>query len=386
MMNNIMDNTIEIMMNKFFSIAKEKCNDALSEKALKKACESSSDDKSDIIEANMRLISDALQQDLNQNVIYTEDELKKIFDDSYNNYIKDDTSDEIKDELWERFRLYMSQYLRRYEESLSVGEKKILQKIRELDDKIQNTNNMDTKKMFHEEIRKLRAQLPYRSNVPCIDFDKIYGARVSFYQPISTYYINCFDFDRLKRTEESETPNSDKDRNLYDPDKLTNIFELRFLIKNIGNSIITKVAIEDVNIMYVSTIHDISDDNGMGDWKSVAVHNQKIENIFNILPDAEDYIHLILTVDDMSIFEELNNSILRNTELKNDKLMNRVLVDLENWHKNERLYVSFVLELQGNITRKYRYSLFLAKKIQSKDNDNIYGEYTIGDVNVTEIQ
>lgn len=336
----------------------------------------------------MRLISDALQQDLNQNVMYTEDELKKIFDDSYDNYIKDDTSDEIKDELWERFRLYMPQYLRRYEESLSVGDKRILQKIRELDDKIQNTNNMDTIKMYHEEIRKLRAQLPYRSNVPCIDFDKIYGARVSFYQPISTYYVNCFDFDRLKRTEESEElgesekpekpeeseiQNSDKDRNLYDPNQLTDIFELRFLIKNIGNSIITKVAIEDVNIMYVSTIHDISDDNGMGDWKSVAVHNQKIENILNILPEAEDYIHLILTVDDMSIFE-------------NDEVQNIILVDLENWHKNERLYISFVLGLQGNITRKYRYSLFLAKKIQSKDNDSIYGEYTIGDVNVTEIQ
>ena len=95
MMNNIMDNTIEIMMNKFFGIVKEKYNDARSEKALKKACESSSDDKSDIIEANMRLISDALQQDLNQSVMYTEDELKKIFDDSYDNYIKDNTSDVI---------------------------------------------------------------------------------------------------------------------------------------------------------------------------------------------------------------------------------------------------------------------------------------------------
>ncbi|MBU5471290.1 hypothetical protein KQI85_13105 [Falcatimonas sp. MSJ-15] len=196
--------------------------------------------------------------------------------------------------------------------------------------------------MFHEEIRKLRAQLPYRSNVPCIDFDKIYGARVSFYQPISTYYVNCFDFDRLKRTEESEelgesekpeeseeseTQNSDKDRNLYDPNQLTDIFELRFLIKNIGNSIITKVAIEDVNIMYVSTIHDISYDNKMGDWKSVAVHNQKIENILNILSEAEDYIHLILTVDDMSIFEKekLKNSILRSTELQNTELQNRIL-------------------------------------------------------------
>ena len=406
MMNNIMDNTIEIMMNKFFGIVKEKYNDARSEKALKKACESSSDDKSDIIEANMRLISDALQQDLNQSVMYTEDELKKIFDDSYDNYIKDDTSDEIKDELWERFRLYMPQYLRRYEEFLSVGDKRILQKIRELDDKIQNTNNMDTKKMFHEEIRKLRAQLPYRSNVPCIDFDKIYGARVSFYQPISTYYVNCFDFDRLKRTEESkkseelgesekpeeseesENQNSDKDRNLYDPNQLTDIFELRFLIKNIGNSIITKVAIEDVNIMYVSKIHDISYDNGMGDWKSVAVHNQKIENILNILPEAEDFIHLILTVDDMSIFEneELQKDELQKYGLQNDELQNRILAELEDWHKNERLYISFVLGLQGNITRKYRYSLFLAKKIQSKDNDSIYGEYTIGDVNVTEIQ
>lgn len=398
MLDNIKDTTMEFITSKFLGIIKEIGNDILSENALKKACESSSSDRRDIIEANMRLISDALQQDLNQNVMYTEDELKKIFDDSYDNYIKDDTSDEIKDELWERFRLYMPQYLRRYEESLSVGDKRILQKIRELDDKIQNTNNMDTIKMYHEEIRQLRTQLPYRSNVPCIDFDKIYGARVSFYQPISTYYVNCFDFDRLKRTEESEelgesekleeseeseTQNSDKDRNLYDPNQLTDIFELRFLIKNIGNSIITKVAIEDVNIMYVSTIHDISYDNGMGDWKSVAVHNQKIENILNILPEAEDYIHLILTVDDMSIFE---NEELQKDELQNDELQNRILAEIEDWHKNERLYISFVLGLQGNITRKYRYSLFLAKKIQSKDNDSIYGEYTIGDVNVTEIQ
>ncbi|MBU5471291.1 hypothetical protein KQI85_13110 [Falcatimonas sp. MSJ-15] len=148
MLDNIKDTTIEFITSKFLGIIKEIGNDILSENALKKACESSSDDKSDIIEANMRLISDALQQDLNQNVMYTEDELKKIFDDSYDNYIKDDTSDEIKDELWERFRLYMPQYLRRYEESLSVGDKRILQKIRELDDKIQNTNNMDTKKCF----------------------------------------------------------------------------------------------------------------------------------------------------------------------------------------------------------------------------------------------
>ena len=148
MLDNIKDTTMEFVMSKFLGIIKEIGNDILSENALKKACESSSDDKSDIIEANMRLISDALEQDLNQNVMYTEDELKKIFHDSYNNYIKDDTSDEIKDELWERFRLYMPQYLRRYEESLSVGDKRILQKIRELDDKIQNTNNMDTKKCF----------------------------------------------------------------------------------------------------------------------------------------------------------------------------------------------------------------------------------------------
>ena len=35
-----------------------------------------------------------------------------------------------------------------------------------------------------------------------VDFNRIYGVRINPYQPISTYYVNCFDFDRLKRTEE----------------------------------------------------------------------------------------------------------------------------------------------------------------------------------------
>ena len=166
-------------------------------------------------------------------------------------------------------------------------------------------------------------------------------------------------------------------------DELNDVFELRFLIKNIGNTDITKISVENVNIMYASTQFDSSKTDGLSGGEIIAVHTQKVENSHTIIPNAEDYIHLILTVDDMSIFE---NEELQKDELQNDELQNRILAEIEDWHKNERLYISFVLGLQGNITRKYRYSLFLAKKIQSKDNDSIYGEYTIGDVNVTEIQ
>ena len=367
MMNNIMDNTIEIMMNKFFSIAKEKCNDALSEKALKKACESSSDDKSDIIEANMRLISDALQQDLNQNVMYTEDELKKIFDDAYDNYIKDDTSDVIKNELWERFRLYMPQYLRRYEEALSVGEKRILQKMRITQDKLkvilQNNGeillfNKEAKKEL-EKLNELKSLLPYDNNMARVDFNRIYGVRINPYQPISTYYNNCFDFDILKKTEESE------DRNSYDLDDLGDVFELRFLIKNIGNTDITKISVENVNIMYASTQFDSSDVNGMNGWEKIAVHNQKTENNLTIIPNAENYAHLILTADDESVLESGAFNDLGETG---------------------RLYMSFTLGLTGKTETKYVYYLFLSKRIPSNDNDYIYGGYTIDDVIFAEIQ
>ncbi len=367
MMNNIMDNTIEIIMNKFFGIVKEKYNDARSEKALKKACESSSDDKSDIIEANMRLISDALQQDLNQSVMYTEDELKKIFDDAYDNYIKDDTSDVIKDELWERFRLYMPQYLKRYEEALSVGEKRILQEVRSTEDKLkvllENNGeillfNKEAKKEL-EKLNELKSLLPYDNNMARVDFNRIYGVRINPYQPISTYYNNCFDFDILKKAEESE------DRNSYDLDELNDVFELRFLIKNIGNTDITKISVENVNIMYASTQFDSSMTDGLSGGEIIAVHTQKVENSHTIIPNAEDYVHLILTADDESLLESGAFNDLGETG---------------------RLYMSFTLGLKGKTETKYVYYLFLSKRIPSNDNDYIYGGYTIDDVIFAEIQ
>lgn len=100
--------------------------------------------------------------------------------------------DDIQEELWRRFLLFAPMCLEKYNKSISFGEKRILQKTREIQEDLKKSTielknslelavDKETLKKLAEDQSELQKKLVQNIDVPYIDINKLYGVEISEY-------------------------------------------------------------------------------------------------------------------------------------------------------------------------------------------------------------
>lgn len=347
----VKDDITSLLMRAFFNFIKERYEELLEQKALTKASEGSKK----YIEENLSLISKEYLEDLEDVTVYNEEELRKIFNKYYDEFGMNIIEDDIQEELWQRFLLFAPRCLEKYNKSISFGEKRILEKTREIQEDLKKStrelrDDLKSARVDKELLRKLaecqselRKRLVQNIDVPYIDFNKLYGVEISDYKSKYVFYDNTFDFDKTE------------DRNYIEENDDVYIF--RFLIKNIGYTNIEKISIENFQIMYAEEVWDDNPEIGFY-VLPITEHSNIIEKYINILPYGEEFVQVVITK--------------REEELSEEEQINRFMDE----YQFERLYVTFDMRLKGNEERGYSYILFLSKR-NGQNNESINGLYTI---------
>lgn len=345
------DDITSLLMKNFINFIKEKNEELLEQKALTKASEGSEK----YIEENLRLISKEYLENLDDVAAYNEDELRKIFIKYFDEFGMNKIENDIQEELWNRFLLFAPKCLEKYNKSISFGEKRILEKAREIQEELKKStkelrDELKSARVDKELLGKLadcqselRKRLVQNIEVPLIDFNKLYGVEICGYESKYMFYDNTFDFDET----EDRTYNEECDF----------VYIFRFLIKNIGYTNIEKISIENFQIMYAEEVWDDNPEKGFY-VLPITEHKNIIEKHISILPYGEEFIQVVITK--------------REEELSEEEQISRFLDE----YKYERLYVTFDLRLKGNEERGYSYILFLSKR-NGQNNESIDGLYTI---------
>lgn len=345
------DDITSLLMQAFINYIKEKHAGFLEQKELTKASEGSKK----YIEENLRLISNEYSEAIDDVEVYNEDELRSIFNQYYNEAGLNKMEDDIQEELWKRFRLFASKCLEKYNKSISFGEKRILQKTREIQKDLRTSTRelKDTIKALGVDKESWRNIVQYQTelqnklvknvDVPYIGFNKMYGVEISEYESKYVFYENTFDFDRTK------------DRNDFLKGEI--VYTFRFLVKNIGYTNIEKISIENFSMMYATETWDDNPEIGFY-VLPIAEHNQKIDKCINILPQGEEFIQILITK--------------REEELSDEERIDDFLEE----YAFDRLYVSFDMRLKGKEEQSYRYILFLSKR-NGQTCKSIKGMYTM---------
>ena len=335
--------TVEIL-KAFLGFVKEQYENELDKNALNKSCEGILHES---IGENLKRISEGFSSELTDVNAYTESELRSIFDLYYKEYvlcgISNDIGEDIREELWKRFMLFVPKWLEKYNKSISFGEKRILEKTREIQETINELVVVDKEilKELAEHQSKLLIKLAAEVDVPYIDLNKMYGIQIGRYESKYIFFENTFDFDRTE------------DRNDVYKD-ITYIFQV--LIKNIGRKPIEKIAIENFRLFYAEEMWDDNPESGFY-LLPIMEHADKIEKCISIMPDGEEYVRLVVTdrVDELSEEERVEEFL--------------------DEYQYERLYVTFDIWLKGVEDRGYSYILFLSKRGIS--SENLEGTYSI---------
>lgn len=349
--DKVKDDITSLLMSTFLNLIKEKCEELLERNALTKASEGSKK----YIEENLRLISNEYLEAIDDVEVYDKDELRNMFNKYYNEVGLNNIENDIQEELWQRFRLFASRCLEEYNKSISFGEKRILQKTREIQKDLRTSTRelKDTikalgvdKESWRNLVRhqtELQNKLLQNIDVPYIGFNKMYGVEISKYESKYVFYENTFDFDRTESRNDS-----------FEDDI---VYTFRFLLKNIGYTNIEKISIENFNIMYATETWDDNPEIGFY-VLPIAEHNEKLEKCINILPQGEEFIQILITK--------------REKELSDGERID----DFLKWYDYDRLYVSFDMKLKGKEEQNYRYILFLSKR-NGQTNKSIKGIYTM---------
>lgn len=346
------DDIMALLMKEFCAFVKERIEVSHEQKALTKASEGSKE----YIEENLNLISKEFLDDLDRIALYTEEELKYLFEKYYNEFGMNRMECDIQEELWKRFLLFAPKYLEKYSKSVSFGEKRILEKVREMQDELKTAteemkSGLESATLKKETFMKLAKsqseilkRLAQNIDVPYIDFNKIYGVQIDDYESKYVIYENTFDFRINKDIGDSEE----------------RCYIFRFLIKNIGHTNIEKISIDNFCIMYENEIWDDFQENASY-VLPVVEHREKLEKCINILPYGEEFIHVAMT--------------RREDELATEEQIDTFM----SYYDFDRLFVTFDMIIKGKEERGYRYMLCLSKQYESyEQNDNsINGVYTI---------
>lgn len=310
--------------------------------------------KADLEEIAEGFIDEVAKKD----IAYTEEELRKKFDLMYDEYIGygifRGTDFEGKEELWKRFVIFTTKYLEKYNETLTFGEKRLIELSRETNQKIDALakNGLD-KKSFMEIAEKqgdLLSRLCENINIPMIDLELAKGVVIRDYESKYTLYGNTLDFDK----------SMNGDTRFYDE---TKAYVLSFGIKNIGRTNIKEIRMINIRIDLEKEIFD--DNPECGSYVlPFTEHEEECSCKINILPNGEQMIHIIVR-DKMKALtdEEIVEDFLNNEEWSS-------------FYEYDRLFMTFDVCLVGE-KEKQSYTCFACLSKIGANNKDVNGVYQI---------
>ena len=330
----IMGEMVTSLVHGFFHVVKEGNEESVKRYAAKCA---QNKIKTEPLKQYLEQLEKTYSKELEDAQGYTEEELRAIFDESYDENLQY-TAPEVREELWEAFLTYASIVIKKYNKSISFGEKRILEKARETETELR------LNRKILQELSKKQAELQKKlvqdTKIPFVDFNKLYGAEICKYEPQYMLYGNAFDCN-----------------NRTDFGCNERVYVLRFLLKNVGQANIEKISIENFKIKYVV---DFEEDRKELSFSLLPMteYDEKIQHNINILPQGEEFLQLVL--------ERLDEELATDEELKL----------CSGKFNSDILYVTFDMGLKGDVEKTYCYTLLLSKKNGDEDDD-IKGQYRI---------
>ena len=304
-----------------------------------------------------KLLDQLIKKDKNKDIIiYTEDEMRQIFDELSKELFDQNTDCEV---LWESFKKYFEQYSRDMCKEFSKGERKILEllnlntrKIKMGVEGIQKSQGDMIK--FQKEILKLISE---GKNIPFLTFQKSIDAEVTKFNPMITNLANFYD---------CEAENKDQRQSIYS--KYFYNFEfyiLRFLIKNVGTSTITNIKLKGMKIWCCRELDDDDDqEDGYIYWPVVEYKDLECKSTNLVYVGEEEWMNIC--------FKKVM------PDIENDEDYD----DFFNEYEFDRLRIELELELsgvgEGVAPQGYIYYLYLGR--EAKDEEDICGKYVIRSV------
>lgn len=308
------------------------------------------------VEEYLKKLTSRFSKEIKNTKSFTDEELREKFDILYDKHLKD--IDEVnnkeyvngcyKEELWQRFKIYSDNYLKKYNESISYGENRIMDLVRNTKITIEGL-----KKEYAQNYDKLaegqREILNYiceSKDIPLIEINKMCGIKIEDYDSKYNFYGNVFDFE--------------SGQIVYDDDG-EGVYILCFLIKNIGQANIQEISIGNISIQFCKECYD---DNPRKYYYVLPVskYDRECKIKINILPDEEQFIYCIFKnrMDEFSDDDEIDSFFKEGCGFYYD-----------------RIWIGFDMLLKNkNIEKKYNYSFYISAQ-QNELKETINGLYTI---------
>lgn len=289
-------------------------------------------------------------------VIYTEDEIRQMFDELSNELFDTNTD---REELWESFKKYVEQFSKNICKEFSQGEKRILKILNS--DSEKTYMSINEIKSSQEEIKnsqnKILKILSQNKDIPFLSFSRSTDAKICDYDPMTTHLINFYD---------CEKENIDRRINEYDDE--FEFYILRFLIKNVGASAIKSVKLKSMKIWYCRKVDDDNPEDGYYYWSVVEYKSLDCESTNLILSGEDEWMNICFKPDKIEEENYINY---------NDFLAE---------YNFDRLRIELELELSGigenAVHHEYMYYLYLGREPEPQQDENICGKYTVYSVEI----
>lgn len=303
------------------------------------------------------LINEYCEEFQKVDVYYSEEEIRKLFEQNYNNFsccgqhLPDNETN--KEELYKRYRIFVMDYVKKFSKTITYGEKRILEKTDLILDKLKN--NTLTSEYFKQASKnqiELINKLCKDIDLPFLEISNSMDTGICSYHSRFAFYGNVFDFNR----------NTSDDRD--------NMYVLSLIIKNIGRTIMNEVEISNFRMTFCKEIEDDNPETGYHILPAM-LEEGKEQCVLNLLPNSEQKIHIVTR--------------RRENELNDNDICDMFLAGDEVLYVSPFEYDRFLAELDllvvGNSkTNSYRVSMFLAKNPDSevhKEEKDIVGKLTI---------
>lgn len=308
--------------------------------------------KSESIKEKVDIVINEYCNELNEvTAYYSENELKNMFEKYYREYLQygQGFSDDDKDEVFKRYKIFVEGYIKRLSKKISFGEKRILEKENEIINAVQDVNK---KMLTSEDIQRIAQKqsevlnkLCEDRDIPLVDICCNY-AEVSYFDPKFVFLGNVFMFDKS--------------------DERYDTYILSVQVKNIGKTPINEISISNVEVLFCKEAYDDNPESGYYVLRSVE-HENTEKCTINIMPNSEQKLHLVVKRRE----DELNGVMDEND------IEEFIYGDESEQPAFNRLFVEFDMALVGKYEKKeYHFYLSLSRN-NNTSYDDISGMYGI---------
>lgn len=310
------------------------------EKSRERALEGMS---SEYAKENMNVLIKEIYEKMNAvDVSFAEEELSECFEKCYEKNFQNDSdileNTSLKEELYVRYMMFISEYVKKMSDSITFGEKSILNRLATVNDNVKKIQGENEKQS------KILGELHQDMNIPKIGFS-MNSVVVSEFNPKYVALGNVFDFG-----EEAER------RDTY-------VFTVQ--IENVGRTVIDNISIENLNVYFCREVFEEVEE---GDIELLVVqHRDKQKCSANILPNNKQIIHLIVK--------------RREEELEEAEVVELYMREGESdAFQYDRIRFEFDIEIKGGKQEKLYYCDISLEKENAESCTDMEGRYSVNSV------